>query len=62
MYICICTYVYIYIEITYIYIYILTGFKALSLYIGLYRFIFKKRKMNIHVFFLNIHLLVGLKQ
>ena len=39
----------------------LTGFKTLSLYIGLYRFILKKRK-EYYVFFLNIHFLVGLKK
>ena len=42
------------------YIYILTGFKALSLYIGLSRFIFEK--MYIHFVFLSIHFLVGLKK
>ena len=53
--------VYIYYTYIHMYMYILTGFKALSLYVGLYRFIFEKKEVNIH-FFLNIHFLVGLKK
>ena len=53
-------YINIYIYIYICFIFILTGFKALSLYIGLYRFIFEKK--NEYSFFLNIHFLVGLKK